>query len=145
MSAVCLSGSESTDPPNNDMLGSDKGQLPTEDSALPSISIADLMRLEDEEDKKGNISKTDDLEEEEEEEEEDDEEEEEEEKQEGKKEEPEKEAALEEVEKQNNEDDENEDTGRLFVRNLPFSATEDDLYKLFKKYGEITEVNCALL
>ncbi|KAJ1346839.1 hypothetical protein KIN20_001742 [Parelaphostrongylus tenuis] len=28
------------------------------------------------------------------------------------------------------------ETGRLFVRNLPFTTQEEDLYNLFKKYGE---------
>ncbi|VDD88421.1 unnamed protein product [Enterobius vermicularis] len=32
------------------------------------------------------------------------------------------------------------DTGRLFVRNLPYTCTEDDLQFLFKKYGEIAEI-----
>jgi multiple RNA-binding domain-containing protein 1 len=32
------------------------------------------------------------------------------------------------------------ESGRLFVRNLPFSVTEDNIYKLFSKYGQISEV-----
>uniref|UniRef100_A0A1I7WIK5 RNA-binding protein 19 n=1 Tax=Heterorhabditis bacteriophora TaxID=37862 RepID=A0A1I7WIK5_HETBA len=32
------------------------------------------------------------------------------------------------------------ETGRLFVRNLPFKTLEEDLYFLFKKYGEISDV-----
>lgn len=32
------------------------------------------------------------------------------------------------------------ETGRLFLRNLPFATTEDDLQFLFKKYGEVSEV-----
>ncbi|KHJ87889.1 hypothetical protein OESDEN_12326, partial [Oesophagostomum dentatum] len=32
------------------------------------------------------------------------------------------------------------ETGRLFVRNLPFTTKEEDLHFLFKKYGEIAEV-----
>ncbi|CAJ0584814.1 unnamed protein product, partial [Mesorhabditis spiculigera] len=32
------------------------------------------------------------------------------------------------------------ETGRLFVRNLPFVTTEDDLTGLFKRYGEVSEV-----
>ncbi|CAD6194698.1 unnamed protein product [Caenorhabditis auriculariae] len=32
------------------------------------------------------------------------------------------------------------DTGRLFLRNLPFATTEDDLHFVFKKYGEVGEV-----
>ena len=33
------------------------------------------------------------------------------------------------------------DTGRLFVRNLPFSAAEPDLAELFQEYGELSEVH----
>ena len=33
------------------------------------------------------------------------------------------------------------DSGRLFVRNLSYSTTEDDLTELFSKYGPITEMN----
>jgi multiple RNA-binding domain-containing protein 1 len=40
--------------------------------------------------------------------------------------------------------EEQDDTGRLFVRNLPFSASEDDLYKLFKKHGDISEVHIPI-
>ena len=32
------------------------------------------------------------------------------------------------------------DSGRLFVRNLPYSITEEDMTKLFEKYGPLTEV-----
>ena len=32
------------------------------------------------------------------------------------------------------------DSGRLFVRNLPYSITEEDITKLFEKYGPLTEV-----
>jgi multiple RNA-binding domain-containing protein 1 len=31
--------------------------------------------------------------------------------------------------------------GRVFVRNLPFTITEEKLKKEFEKFGEITEVN----
>jgi multiple RNA-binding domain-containing protein 1 len=31
-------------------------------------------------------------------------------------------------------------SGRLFVRNLPYTATEDDLRKHFEKYGAVEEV-----
>nr|CAG8482925.1 7935_t:CDS:10 [Entrophospora candida] len=33
------------------------------------------------------------------------------------------------------------ETGRLFVRNLPYLATEEDLQKLFNKYGPLAEVS----
>ena len=29
-------------------------------------------------------------------------------------------------------------TGRLFVRNLPYSCTEEDLEEKFKKFGKMT-------
>ena len=32
------------------------------------------------------------------------------------------------------------ETGRLFIRNLPYIATEEDLQKLFNKYGPLAEV-----
>ncbi len=32
------------------------------------------------------------------------------------------------------------DTGRLFVKNLSFSCTEDDLRNLFEKFGPLSEV-----
>jgi multiple RNA-binding domain-containing protein 1 len=35
-------------------------------------------------------------------------------------------------------------TARLFVRNLPYSATEDDLRELFSAHGTIAEVCCSL-
>ncbi|XP_019394888.1 PREDICTED: probable RNA-binding protein 19 [Crocodylus porosus] len=41
-------------------------------------------------------------------------------------------------------DEEEEDlseSGRLFVRNLPYSATEEDLDKLFSKYGPLSEIH----
>lgn len=41
-------------------------------------------------------------------------------------------------------DEEEEDlteSGRLFVRNLSYSCTEDDLEKLFRKYGNLTEIH----
>ena len=37
-----------------------------------------------------------------------------------------------------------EDTGRLFVRNLSFGATEADLLEAFGKYGELLEVHMVL-
>ena len=36
------------------------------------------------------------------------------------------------------------DSGRLFVRNLPYSITEEDITKLFEKYGPLTEVTIPL-
>ncbi|XP_051489565.1 probable RNA-binding protein 19 [Apus apus] len=41
-------------------------------------------------------------------------------------------------------DEEEEDlseSGRLFVRNLPFTSTEEDLEKIFSKYGPLSEVH----
>lgn len=35
-------------------------------------------------------------------------------------------------------------TGRLFVRNLPYSATEDDLKAVFEKFGEVREAHIVL-
>ena len=37
-----------------------------------------------------------------------------------------------------------EDSGRLFVRNLPYSATEDDLRKHFEEFGSISDVHLVL-
>lgn len=34
-----------------------------------------------------------------------------------------------------------EDTGRLFVRNLPYACTEQDLRETFEKYGPLSEVS----
>ncbi|GAB4818001.1 hypothetical protein N2152v2_005047 [Parachlorella kessleri] len=36
------------------------------------------------------------------------------------------------------------ETGRLFVRNLPYSATEADLRELFEGYGEVAEAHLVL-
>eukprot|EP01083_Nonionella_stella_P103484 295504_1 len=36
------------------------------------------------------------------------------------------------------------DSGRLLVRNLPFSATEEEVEELFKKFGDIAEVHIPL-
>ena len=36
------------------------------------------------------------------------------------------------------------DSGRLFVRNLAYTCTEDDLTSLFSKFGPLTEVNLPL-
>lgn len=35
-------------------------------------------------------------------------------------------------------------TGRLFLRNLPYQATEADLAALFEEYGELSEVHLIL-
>ncbi|XP_078438055.1 nucleotide/nucleic acid binding protein [Wolffia australiana] len=35
-------------------------------------------------------------------------------------------------------------TGRLFIRNLPYTTIEDDLMELFSKYGEISQVHIVL-
>lgn len=35
-------------------------------------------------------------------------------------------------------------TGRLFVRNLPYSATEDELTELFSRFGDLSEVHLVL-
>ena len=46
-----------------------------------------------------------------------------------------------EAEIENKEKDESLlDSGRLFVRNLPFTVTEEDVTKLFEHYGPLTEV-----
>lgn len=34
-----------------------------------------------------------------------------------------------------------EETGRLFVRNLSYTCTHDDLHELFSQYGDVTEVH----
>lgn len=36
------------------------------------------------------------------------------------------------------------DTGRIFVRNLSYTATEDDIETLFKKFGPISEVHLSI-
>ncbi|XP_043724842.1 multiple RNA-binding domain-containing protein 1-like isoform X2 [Telopea speciosissima] len=36
------------------------------------------------------------------------------------------------------------ETGRLFVRNLPYSATEDDLAELFSKFGNVSQVHLVV-
>eukprot|EP00833_Pecoramyces_ruminatium_P000003 jgi/Orpsp1_1/1174035/evm.model.c7180000048652.2 len=36
------------------------------------------------------------------------------------------------------------DTGRLFVKNLSFSCTEDDLRKLFEKFGPLSEIHIPI-
>nr|XP_008116887.1 PREDICTED: probable RNA-binding protein 19 [Anolis carolinensis]XP_008116888.1 PREDICTED: probable RNA-binding protein 19 [Anolis carolinensis]XP_008116889.1 PREDICTED: probable RNA-binding protein 19 [Anolis carolinensis] len=39
------------------------------------------------------------------------------------------------------EDEDLSDSGRLFVRNLPYTSTEEDLEKLFSKYGPLSEIH----
>lgn len=36
------------------------------------------------------------------------------------------------------------DSGKLFFRNLPYTATEDDVQKLFEKFGSVSEVNVPI-
>ncbi|CAO3565600.1 unnamed protein product [Mortierella alpina] len=36
------------------------------------------------------------------------------------------------------------DTGRLFVRNLPYTCTEDELRKLFERFGPLSEVHMPI-
>lgn len=36
------------------------------------------------------------------------------------------------------------DSGKLFFRNLPYTVTEDDVQKVFEKYGSIVEVNVPI-
>lgn len=36
------------------------------------------------------------------------------------------------------------ETGRLFLRNLPYTATEDELRELFSPYGELSDVHLVL-
>ncbi|KAK9764444.1 Multiple RNA-binding domain-containing protein 1 [Basidiobolus ranarum] len=36
------------------------------------------------------------------------------------------------------------DTGRLFLRNLPYTCTEDDLKKLFHKFGPLSEIHMPI-
>ena len=37
-------------------------------------------------------------------------------------------------------DDSNQEPGRLFLRNLAYSVTQEDIQEAFAKYGEVTEV-----
>jgi multiple RNA-binding domain-containing protein 1 len=36
------------------------------------------------------------------------------------------------------------DSGKLFFRNLAYTVTEDDVQKLFEKYGTVVEVNIPI-
>lgn len=36
------------------------------------------------------------------------------------------------------------DTGRLFIRNLPYICNESHLMELFRKFGEIAELQCII-
>eukprot|EP01041_Mallomonas_annulata_P007130 gene7130-14504_t len=42
------------------------------------------------------------------------------------------------------EDEDVQDSGRLFVRNLPYSCSEDELRELFAPYGPLTEIHLPL-
>lgn len=37
-----------------------------------------------------------------------------------------------------------EETARLFIRNLPYGATEADLAEAFREHGELSEVHLVL-
>ncbi|XP_068937815.1 probable RNA-binding protein 19 [Petaurus breviceps papuanus] len=43
--------------------------------------------------------------------------------------------------KEGEEEEDLADSGRLFVRNLPYTSTEEDLEKMFAKYGPLSEVH----
>ncbi|XP_043835763.1 probable RNA-binding protein 19 isoform X2 [Dromiciops gliroides] len=43
--------------------------------------------------------------------------------------------------KEDEEEEDLADSGRLFVRNLPYTSTEEDLEKIFAKYGPLNEVH----
>ncbi|XP_045700155.1 probable RNA-binding protein 19 isoform X2 [Phyllostomus hastatus] len=36
------------------------------------------------------------------------------------------------------------DSGRLFVRNLPYTSTEEDLERLFSRFGPLSELHCPI-
>ena len=46
--------------------------------------------------------------------------------------------------KKDNEDEPVEETGRLFIRNIPFSTTEEELREIFQPHGALTEVHIPL-
>ncbi|XP_067911254.1 probable RNA-binding protein 19 isoform X2 [Heterodontus francisci] len=43
--------------------------------------------------------------------------------------------------KEGEEEEDISDSGRLFVRNLPYTCTEEDLEKVFSKYGPLSEIH----
>ncbi|KAM9100261.1 probable RNA-binding protein 19 isoform X2 [Sarcophilus harrisii] len=43
--------------------------------------------------------------------------------------------------KEGEEEEDLADSGRLFVRNLPYTSTEEDLEKIFAKYGPLSEIH----
>ena len=46
--------------------------------------------------------------------------------------------------KKDNLDEPVEETGRLFIRNIPFSTTEEELREIFQPHGALTEVHIPL-
>ncbi|XP_037672907.1 probable RNA-binding protein 19 [Choloepus didactylus] len=45
---------------------------------------------------------------------------------------------------ENEEEEDLADSGRVFVRNLPYTSTEEDLEKLFSKFGPLSELYCPI-
>ncbi|XP_072207292.1 probable RNA-binding protein 19 isoform X4 [Excalfactoria chinensis] len=45
------------------------------------------------------------------------------------------------VKRDDEEEEDLSESGRLFVRNLPFTSTEEDLEKIFSKYGPLSEIH----
>ncbi|KAF2076035.1 hypothetical protein CYY_002649 [Polysphondylium violaceum] len=88
--------------------------------------------------KKNKSSSKQDKQEEQEEEQEEEEEEEKEEKEE------EQDKKKEIVHKEKEEIEDVGDSGRIFIRNLPYTAKEEDLEQLFSKYGKISEIHVPI-